>query len=63
MITIKHTPSGLRLTGHGTAAMVAANDPSALASAIRRIIACPASTPAQLGQRLAKARAPYLETR
>lgn len=41
MITIKHTTHGLFLIGHGTAAMVACDDPAALAGAIRRIVASP----------------------
>ncbi len=73
MITIEHTNTGsLLLTGHGAAQIVAPHDAPALAVAIRRIIARAmpatrppampgqAATPAQLGARLAKARAHYL---
>lgn len=67
MITLTHTDTGLLISGHGTAQIVAPHDAPALARAIRRIIARPTTaaqlpTPAMLGVRLAKARASYLVT-
>jgi hypothetical protein len=61
MITLKHTPTGsLLLSRPGATIRVAPHDVAALAQAIVQLAHQPAPTPAQLGQRLAKARAPHL---
>jgi hypothetical protein len=63
MITLTLDKQQLTLSRPGATRIVAPHDPAALAQAIAQLARRPSTTPAQLGSRLAKARAPYLESR
>jgi len=56
MIVITATPLGLQLARPGATIRVAPHDRAALAQAIQQLASRPASTPADLGRRLADAR-------